>query len=182
MKKYLLVVLLVTALSSPVLDGQEKYIQSPVTHVTVFRQGAQLSGDAVISVQPGTWDFVAGGLSPYIDPNSIQVRGEGDFMITGVAYRTNYLENPAESDAISTLRGKIKHLELKLEDEGTALEVLLERERFLKAELRRCGKQEHHHPRTVQGSDGALRNKHGDGQECHSHEEQGHQESERGKG
>ena len=133
MKKYLLVVLLLTALSSPVLDGQEKYIQSPVTHVTVFRQGAQLSGDAVISVQPGTWDFVAGGLSPYIDPNSIQVRGEGDFMITGVAHRTNYLENPAESDAISTLRGKIKDLELKLEDEGTALEVLLERERFLKA-------------------------------------------------
>jgi uncharacterized protein (TIGR02231 family) len=133
MKKYLLVVLLLTALSSPVLDGQEKYIQSPVTHVTVFRQGAQLSGDAVISVQPGTWNFVAGGLSPYIDPNSIQVRGEGDFMITGVAHRTNYLENPAESDAISTLRGKIKDLELKLEDEGTALEVLLERERFLKA-------------------------------------------------
>ena len=133
MKKYLLVALLVAALSSPVLEGQEKYIQSPVTHVTVFRQGAQLSGDAAIAVQPGTWDFVAGGLSPYIDPNSIQVRGEGDFMIMGVAHRNNYLENPAESDAISTLRGKIKALDTRLEDEGTALEVLLERERFLKA-------------------------------------------------
>lgn len=133
MKKYLLVALLVTALSSSVLEGQEKYIQSPVTHVTVFRQGAQLSGDAAITIQPGTWDFVAGGLSPYIDPNSIQVRGEGDFMIMGVAHRNNYLENPAESDAISTLRSKIKTLELKLEDEGTSLEVLLERERFLKA-------------------------------------------------
>jgi uncharacterized protein (TIGR02231 family) len=133
MKKYLLVALLVTALSSPVLEGQEKYIQSAVTHVTVFRQGAQLSGDALINLQPGTWDFVAGGLSPYIDPNSIQVRGEGDFMIMGVAHRNNYLENPAESDAISTLRSKIKALDLKLEDEGTALEVLLERERFLKA-------------------------------------------------
>ena len=133
MKKYLLVALLVTALSSPVLDGQEKYIQSPVSHVTVFRQGAQLTGDALITVQPGTWDYVAGGLSPYIDPNSIQVRGEGDFTIMGVVLRNNYLDNPAESDAISALRTRIKALDLKIEDEATALEVLLERERFLKA-------------------------------------------------
>ena len=68
MKKYLFVALIAIALSSSTLEGQEKYIQCPVTHVTVFRQGAQLSGDAALSLQPGTWDFVARGLSPYIDP------------------------------------------------------------------------------------------------------------------
>ncbi len=133
MKKYLFVALIAIALSSSTLEGQEKYVQCPVTHVTVFRQGAQLSGDAALSLQPGTWDFVAGGLSPYIDPNSIQVRGEGDFMIMGVNQRNNYLENPAESEEIKSLRDKIEAIDLKTEDETMAMEVLLEKERFLKA-------------------------------------------------
>jgi uncharacterized protein (TIGR02231 family) len=133
MKKYLFVALFSIALSSSVIEGQEKYVQCPVSHVTVFRQGAQLSGDAAVTLQPGTWDYVAGGLSPYIDPNSIQVRGEGDFMITGVTHRNNYLENPSESEEIRSLRDRIDALQAKIEDEGTAMEVLLEKERFLKA-------------------------------------------------
>lgn len=133
MKKYLFFALFAIALSSSVIEGQEKYVQCPVSHVTVFRQGAQLSGDAAVTLQPGTWDYVAGGLSPYIDPNSIQVRGEGDFMIMGVTHRNNYLENPSESEEIKSLRDRIDVLQEKIEDEGTAMEVLLEKERFLKA-------------------------------------------------
>ncbi len=133
MKKYLFVTLFAIMLSATALEGQEKYLTSPVTHVTVFRQGAQLSGDLPISVQAGTVDFVAGGLSPYIDPNSIQVRGEGDFMIMGVNHRNNYLENPAEAASIKELRDKIEALENKIEDERTAVDVLQEKELFLKS-------------------------------------------------
>ncbi len=133
MKKYLFVTLFAIMLSATALEGQEKYLTSPVTHVTVFRQGAQLSGDLPISVQAGTVDFIAGGLSPYIDPNSIQVRGEGDFMIMGVNHRNNYLENPAEAASIKELRDKIEALEVKIEDERTAVDVLQEKELFLKS-------------------------------------------------
>jgi len=133
MKKYLFVALFAVALSASSLDGQEKYIQVPVSHVTVFSRGAQLSGDAAVTLQPGTWEYVAGGLSPYIDPNSIQVRGEGDFMIMGVTHRNNYLENPAESDDISTLRDKVEALQTRIEDEENATAVLKEKELFLKA-------------------------------------------------
>ncbi len=133
MKKLMLVALFAIALSSATLDAQEKHIQCPVSHVTVFRHGAQLTGDAVFTLQPGTFDYIAGGLSPYIDPNSIQVRGEGDFMITGVTHRNNYLENPAESAEVKGLREKIDALQLRIEDEQMAMEVLLEKERFLKA-------------------------------------------------
>ncbi|MRR20080.1 mucoidy inhibitor MuiA family protein [bacterium] len=133
MKMYLFVTLFAIMLSATILEGQEKYLTSPVTHVTVFRQGAQLSGDLTISVQAGTTDFVAGGLSPYIDPNSILVRGEGDFMIMGVNHRNNYLENPAEAASIKDLRDRIDALEAKIEDESTAVEVLQEKELFLKS-------------------------------------------------
>lgn len=133
MKKLLFVVLLAVALSASTLEGQEKYVPVTASQVTVFRQGAQLYGEVPLSLQPGTLDIVAGGLSPYIDPNSIQVRGEGDFMIMGVNHRNNYLENPSEAAEIKSLRDKIEALAIKIEDEKTAIDVLTEKELFLKA-------------------------------------------------
>jgi len=133
MKKILFVALLALALSASTIYGQEKYIASTVSQVTVFRQGAQLYGELPFSVQSGTVDIVAGGLSPYIDPNSIQVKGEGDFMIMGVNHRNNYLENPAETEVITALRKKIEALSYKIDDEKTAIDVLLEKELFLKS-------------------------------------------------
>jgi len=133
MKKYLFITLFAITLSATTLSAQEKYFEPAISHVTVFRQGAQLSGDLKLTLQPGTTDVVAGGLSPYIDPNSIQVRGEGDFMITGVTHRNNYLESPAESSEIAGIREKIDALTAKIEDEKTAIEVLLEKELFLKS-------------------------------------------------
>ena len=133
MKKILFAALLALILSAFTAEGQEKYIASTVSQVTVFRQGAQLYGELPFSVQSGTVDIVAGGLSPYIDPNSIQVKGEGDFMIMGVNHRNNYLENPAETEVITALRKKIEALSYKIEDEKTAIDVLLEKELFLKS-------------------------------------------------
>lgn len=133
MKKYLLVTILVLALTASAIEGQEKYVQCPVTHVTLFRQGAQLNGEIPVALGAETVDFVAGGLSPYIDPNSIQVRGEGSFMIMGVSHRNNYLENPDEAASVRELRDRIKELEMKIEDEKSAIEILMEKELFLKA-------------------------------------------------
>jgi uncharacterized protein (TIGR02231 family) len=133
MKKILFAALLALTLSAFTAEGQEKYMASAVSQVTVFRQGAQLYGELPFSVQPGTVDIVAGGLSPYIDPNSIQVKGEGDFMIMGVNHRNNYLENPAETEVITALRKKIEALSYKIDDEKTAIDVLLEKELFLKS-------------------------------------------------
>jgi uncharacterized protein (TIGR02231 family) len=133
MKKILFTALLALTLSAFTAEGQEKYITSAVSQVTVFRQGAQLYGELPFQVQSGTIDIVAGGLSPYIDPNSIQVKGEGDFMIMGVSHRNNYLENPTETEAITLLREKIEALTVKIENEQTAVDVLLEKELFLKS-------------------------------------------------
>ncbi len=133
MKKFLFTALLAIAICATTVEGQEKYIAATVSQVTVFRQGAQLYGELPFTVQSGTTDIVAGGLSPYIDANSIQVKGEGNFMIMGVNHRNNYLENPAETEVIKALRNKIEVLAGKIEDENTAIEVLNEKEAFLKA-------------------------------------------------
>lgn len=133
MKKVVLTLVFAATLSLLIAEAQEKQISTGISQVTVFRQGAQVYGEAPLTLQPGTLDLVAGGLSPYIDVNSIQVKGEGDFMILGVNHRNNYLENPGESAIIENLRAKIEALNIKIEDESTAVEVLREKELFLKA-------------------------------------------------
>ena len=108
---------------------------SPVPSARSLSSGRVPSspGNLPLPFRPGTVDIVAGGLSPYIDPNSIQVKGEGDFMIMGVNHRNNYLENPAEAASIKDLRDKIEALEVKIENEKTAVDVLQEKELFLKS-------------------------------------------------
>lgn len=120
-------------LTFPVAYGQEKSLDSEISQITVFSEGAQISGISSISLQPGTIDLVISGLSPYVDPGSIQVTGEGDFMILGVNYRTNYLENPAESKKVDEIRSKIETLANSIENEKAGIEVLREKENFLRA-------------------------------------------------
>lgn len=133
MKKIFIAALIAITLSLLPVDGQEKYIPTGITQVTVFKNGAQISGEVPLNLQQGTLDIVAGGLSPFIDASSIQVKGEGDFMILGVNHRNNFLENPGESSIIDDLRAKIEALTIKIEDEKTAVDVLLEKEIFLKS-------------------------------------------------
>lgn len=133
MKKSLLVALFATIASIYILEGQEQYVQCPVTHATLFNQGAQLIGETEVSITPGRWDLVAAGLTPHIIPGSIQVRGEGSFTIMGVTHRNNWLENPEESSVAVGLREKIELLQRNIEDENSSIDVLLEKESFLKA-------------------------------------------------
>ncbi|MCJ7821051.1 MAG: DUF4139 domain-containing protein, partial [Bacteroidales bacterium] len=133
MKRIFLTLIVASGLSLINAEGQEKQVVADITRVTVFRQGAQINCEVPLALESGTVDLVAGGLSPYIDVNSIQVKGEGDFMILGVNHRNNYLEKPGESARIAELRKKIDMLNLKIEDEKTAVDVLREKELFLKS-------------------------------------------------
>jgi uncharacterized protein (TIGR02231 family) len=73
------------------------------------------------------------GLSPYIDPQSIQVKGYGDFMILSVNHQNNYLQNLEDQPEIKNIRSQIEALQLKIEDEKAAISILKEKEAFLVA-------------------------------------------------
>jgi len=51
----------------------EKEIKVPLKHVTVFTDRAQLTHETVIELPSGKTVLKLGGLSPYIDTQSIQV-------------------------------------------------------------------------------------------------------------
>lgn len=102
-------------------------------HVTVFPDRAQISHESSVSLPQGKTVLRLTSLSPYIDPQSVQVKGSGDFTILSVNHQNNYLQNLEESSNIKSLREQLSALLLKVEDEKAAITVLKEKEAFLVA-------------------------------------------------
>ena len=130
-------------LISILVHGQEYVnVDSRISQVNVFPDRAQITREASASINPGKSLLRISGLSPYAEPSSIQVKGEGDFMIIAVNNRINYLEETGESDDVIKLRSRINELKMKIEDEKTGIEILREKEAFLTANRVIGGKNE----------------------------------------
>ena len=133
MKKLLLTFILLTTIVLYASADIEKDIKAVLKHVTVYPDRAQLTHETTVEIAAGKSILKLGGLSPYIDAQSIQVKGYGDFMILSVNLENNYLQNLEELPEIKSIRNQIEALQLKVEDERAAISVLKEKEAFLKA-------------------------------------------------
>jgi len=130
----LIITIVITAVSLLYLSAQtEKEIKAPIRHVTVYPDRAQLSHEGSVEIPAGMTLLKLGGLSPFIDAQSIQVKGYGAFTILSVNHQNNYLENLEELPEIKTIRNQIEIFQLKVEDEKAAISVLKEKEAFLVA-------------------------------------------------
>lgn len=109
----------------------EKEIQSKITQVTVFLQGAQITREAEAQLSAGKTILKLTGISPYIDERSIQVKGEGEFTILSVNHKKDFLKSMEDTPEVKDLLKKIEDLERKTEDEKILLEILKEKESFL---------------------------------------------------
>jgi uncharacterized protein (TIGR02231 family) len=111
----------------------EKEIKADIKHVTVFPDRAQINQEASVSLPLGKSIVKLSGLSPYIDPQSIQVKGFGEFTILSVNQQNNYLQNLENSQEEKTINSEIEALQIKVEDEKAAISVLKEKSSFLTA-------------------------------------------------
>jgi uncharacterized protein (TIGR02231 family) len=133
MKKYCPIII-TGLLVFTVLNAQsEKEIKADIKHVTVFPDRAQVEHETSVTLAPGKTTLKLSSLSPFIDPQSVQVKGYGDFTILSVNFQNNYLQNLEELPEIKNLRGQMEALQLKVEDEKSAISVLKEKEAFLVA-------------------------------------------------
>jgi uncharacterized protein (TIGR02231 family) len=132
--KRLIVTSLSLALSFILLSAQaEKEIKAEIKHVTVFPDRAQIDHETAVTLQPGKTILKLSALSPYIDVQSVQVKGSGDFTILSVNHQNNYLQNLEDSPEVKSIRSQIEALQMKIEDEKAAISVLRERAAFLVA-------------------------------------------------
>ena len=133
MRKLILILIISSAAFQYISADTEKDIKAPLKTVTVYPDRAQLSHEASVEIPAGITLLRLGGLSPFIDAQSIQVKGYGAFTILSVNHQNNYLENLEELPEIKTIRNQIEALQLKVEDEKAAISVLKEKEAFLVA-------------------------------------------------
>ncbi len=113
MKKILglICVLLITIHASA---GDEKVVPSEIKKVTVYSQGAQIYRTSVYTISKGVTEVVIEGISPRIDPKSLQVKATGNVILLDSKYSI-YYPKPSEL----TLEGlplKIRNSIIDLED------------------------------------------------------------------
>jgi uncharacterized protein (TIGR02231 family) len=96
MKKIVgLIGMLVVTLSSFAID--KDIIKSTISDVTVYTQGAQVYRKANFSVNPGITQLIIEGVSPNIDPRSLQVKAFGNVVLIDSKYDT-YYPQPVKQD------------------------------------------------------------------------------------
>jgi uncharacterized protein (TIGR02231 family) len=133
MKKLLFTSLLLFAAIISISADTEKEIKAAINHVTVYPDRAQLNHETSFDLVPGKTSLKLTGLSPYIDAQSIQVKGIGEFTILSVNLQNNYLQNLEDLPEVKSIRSQIEALQIKIEDEKAAISTLDEKQAFLVA-------------------------------------------------
>jgi hypothetical protein len=122
MKKFLLLTLALVA--AKFYAQKETNVSSTIEKVTVFFQGAQVEHSASTELKSGKQSVILNKLTDFIDPNSVQVKAQGDLTILSVTTRKNYEDVTLTDEQIKLLNEKKKKLEVedqKLRDEFNVL-------------------------------------------------------------
>ena len=99
---------------------------APIKKVTVFFTGAQVQHEAKLDLQIGRQDIVFQKLTDFVDPNTVQVKAQGDVTILSVRTRKNFEDLRISNEEIHALNAKKDLLYKKdqaLRDEYVILEM-----------------------------------------------------------
>ncbi|MBI3133551.1 MAG: DUF4139 domain-containing protein [Bacteroidetes bacterium] len=115
MKKIMFLLLSFTAITS---FGADKgtVIKSAISKVTVYMQGAQIQEKASYSITKGITTLVIEGISPSIDPNSIQINASGSIVLLETKYSVYYPEPDPVENSTSEIPVKIQREITLLQD------------------------------------------------------------------
>ena len=116
--------------------SNEKITKSTVKKVTVFTQGAQVFRSSSINLTPGVTDLVFSGISPTINPASVQAGGKGNFIILDVKHSIKYPEpkKPEEGVLPKEILREITLLEDSIVEIGFIKEEINEKKKALQFE------------------------------------------------
>lgn len=120
-------------LISTVSVAEEIIKDSKIKKVTVFLKGAQINREAKFSVKPGVHEIVISGVSQYVDPQSIQIKGTNGIIILDSKF-TSYYPSPEEQKSsqlpksvqlrIKAVEDSLTQVGFELADLNAELEVL----------------------------------------------------------
>jgi hypothetical protein len=134
--------LIIGLLNFSVFAQKEKEVplSSELKKVTVFFLGAQIEHQANTQLKKGKQEVVFTKLTDFLDPNTVQVKANGDLTILSVRSRKNFEDiriSNDKMDALNSQRLVLEKKEIALRDEYEILELdkeLLMRNRDLKGQ------------------------------------------------
>ena len=87
-----------------------KTVKSAVKKVTIFTQGAQIFRSASVTLNPGVTELVFSGISPFINPASLQAGGKGSIIVQDVKHNIKYPEPPKQTKTHRSVRRRGRQL------------------------------------------------------------------------
>jgi uncharacterized protein (TIGR02231 family) len=123
--------LLMLLVACQAVAQQDKTVDSRISHVTVFLNKAQITRDVKTRISEGKTNIILSGLTPQLDPSSIQVAGKGNFTLLGIHHRQNFLKDVAAPARLRVLQDSAASLQDKVLLENTEKEILDKEEQML---------------------------------------------------
>lgn len=134
MKKFARMLAAFCLLQLPLLAQDPVWVSNAdIKDVRIYQNGAMVSRTAKATLNPGIQEVVFDGLSPYINPQSIMLKGTGDATILSVTFQTNYLKEKKKSKEVQRLEGDLDSLTLRLQQVRNKIAVLTETQSLLTA-------------------------------------------------
>ena len=111
---------------STLLSAQEspKEVKTTVDAVTVFTNGAQITRKKTIMLPKGVTELKFTDLSPFIAPESVNVKAVQGVTILSVSHKINFLDKLKPTPEVETLTKEIERIEKLIESEQTYLEIV----------------------------------------------------------
>ena len=105
-------------------DLKEVMLTNQIKEVTLFLSGAQVFETATGTLPAGESVLLVKGLSPFLDEKSIQVKGQGNFIIQAVNKRLDFLHEKEEGEKAKTLEKEIAEIEKRQSNLRNRIQVL----------------------------------------------------------
>lgn len=114
-------------------NSREIILKSPVSEVTVYLKGAQLSRTVTTNVPTGKSVIKFTDLSPYIDAKSIQLKiKNSNVTVFSVNHQYNHLDSLKMSKETESLKARLDEITDEISLENNNLKVIEEELEFLK--------------------------------------------------
>lgn len=89
------------AIPAMAITGDEQKVEAPITAVTVFLSGAEVTHNKQITLLPGRNEVHFVGLSSKLIPKSIQFTATGDVALLAISNRIDYLYGQKKNDVLT---------------------------------------------------------------------------------
>lgn len=131
MRNYLFGIFLFSQTIPVIAQDGTNTLNTQIKKVTVFTTGAQITRNGSGTLKAGKSMILLKGLSPYLDKQSIQVKGTGRFTILSVSHQISFLNEQSRREETSRLEQQRDQLRLRIENERSQWQIYKNEEQIL---------------------------------------------------